>query len=143
MPTVRPIPVRSRPSRPRAALAFARTVPSFPHQRNRTSRSPSPSTCRTTSAASTDAILSELESSLPEHSPIRPNDCYRPDRRSGPTPLELVRLDLVVLAVIRRVGELLELLVRAELVPLDLFALVGVVGELVALFRHGGLLIRN
>src|SRR5262249_31293450 len=127
------MPVRSRPSSPRAALAFARTVPSFPHQRKRTRRSPSWSTCRRTSAASTGAIVSECA----ERSQTRRSARPRPDRRRQAQNLELVSLDLVVL-VVRRV-ELVELvLLRAELVAFDLFALVGIVGELVALLRHGG-----
>ena len=36
--TVRPMPLEMRPSRLPMALAFARTVPSFPHQRKRTRR---------------------------------------------------------------------------------------------------------
>src|SRR6266511_3910155 len=47
--TVRPMPLVMRPSSPVRPLAFARTVPSLPHQRKRTSRTPSSSTRSTTS----------------------------------------------------------------------------------------------
>ena len=51
--TVRPMPLVMRPSSPCRPLAFARTVPSLPHQRKRTSRSPASSASLTTSAAAT------------------------------------------------------------------------------------------
>ena len=51
--TVRPMPLASRPSSPCRADAFARTVPSLPHQRKRTRRRPASSACLTTSFAVT------------------------------------------------------------------------------------------
>src|SRR3712207_1254661 len=50
--TVTPMPARMRPSRPRTEDAFARTVPSLPHQRKRTSRRSDASARSATAAAS-------------------------------------------------------------------------------------------
>src|SRR3954470_23472536 len=53
--TVSPIPARMRPSSPCRDDAFARTVPSLPHHRKRTRRSPSFLTRLTTGPASTSS----------------------------------------------------------------------------------------
>src|SRR5436190_16058100 len=57
MATVSPIPLSRRPSSPLRLDAFARTVPSLPHQRKRIRRRPASSALRTTSPTSTPTCM--------------------------------------------------------------------------------------
>src|SRR6266545_1901613 len=96
--TVRPMPLAIRPSSPVRPLAFARTVPSLPHQRKRTSRTPSSSTRSTTSCVMRPA-RSDSEPPRTRSSSLAPLEQLLPPREQrlqllARTALCLQRLDV-------------------------------------------------